>query len=275
MKSTDLPATEVLVVRRDGPVVELVLNRPEALNALDRELVTALRRQLEQLRLAPEVRAVMLSGAGRAFCAGSDLVAMRERPVRAGLGGEERSVARAAEESRLDWAFTTVLELFELGRPTVATLHGAVAGGGLGLALACDFRVAAKSTRLVTAYRALGLPGDWGVTALLPILAGRQAARRLLMRGRTIGADEALALGVVDEVVPDEDLPDAGRALTAELAEGPSCALGEVKRLITGVDLRRHLHDEIQATLRCQDTVDHAEGLAAFFERRPPRFSGR
>jgi enoyl-CoA hydratase/carnithine racemase len=272
---TDLPSTEVLVVRRDGSVAELVLNRPEALNALDRELVTALRQELEHLRHTPDVRAVMLSGAGRAFCAGSDLVAMRERPVRAALSGEERSVARAAEEARLDWAFTAVLELFELARPTVAALHGAVAGGGLGLALACDFRVAASSARIVTAYRALGLPGDWGVTALLPVLAGRQAARRLLMRGATIGADEALALGLVDDVVPDEDLPDAGRALAVELAGGPSCALGEVKRLITGVDLRRHLHDEIQATLRCQETVDHAEGLAAFFERRPPRFSGR
>jgi 2-(1,2-epoxy-1,2-dihydrophenyl)acetyl-CoA isomerase len=273
--SADLPLAEVVVVRRDGPVVELVLNRPEVLNALDRQLVTALRRELGQLRHMPEVRAVMLSGAGRAFCAGSDLVAMRERPVRVQLTGEERSVARAAEEARLEWAFTAVLELFELGRPTVAALHGAVAGGGLGLALACDFRVAARSARLVTAYRALGLPGDWGVTALLPVLAGRQVARRLLMRGATLGAEEALALGLVDEVVPDEDLPDAGRALAVELAGGPSYALGEVKRLITGVDLRRHLHHEIQATLRCQETVDHAEGLAAFFERRPPRFCGR
>lgn len=265
---------EVLQVRRDGPVVDLVLHRPDALNALDGGLVAALIEELDQLRQDPGVRAVTLSGAGRAFCAGSDLRAMRDRPVRSALSGAERSRARQAEESRLRWAFGAVLRLFELPRPTVAALHGAVAGGGLGLALACDFRVAAASTELVTAYRSLGLPGDWGVTALLPALAGPQVARRLLMRGGRVGADEALDLGLIDQVVPDDELAHASRDLAVELAQGPTSALREVKRLLTGFDLRRQLDEEVRATLDCQDTTDHAEGLAAFFGRRGPRFSG-
>lgn len=265
---------DVLLVRRDGSVVDLVLNRPDALNALDQDLVAALIEELDGLRDAPGVRAVTLSGAGRAFCAGSDLVAMRDRPIRAGLSGGERSRARQAEESRLTWAFGAVIRLFELSRPTVAALHGAVAGGGLGLALACDFRVAAASTQLVTAYRSLGLPGDWGVTALLPALAGPQVARRLLMRGGRVGADEALDLGLVDRVVPDDELAHARHELAVELSEGPTLALGEIKRLLTRFDLRRQLQEEIGATLSCQETADHAEGLSAFFERRAPRFSG-
>jgi enoyl-CoA hydratase/carnithine racemase len=272
--SGDRGPDDVLLVSPGGPVVDLVLNRPGALNALDRDLVAALIQELDDLRENPGVRAVTLSGAGRAFCAGSDLVAMRDRPVRAGLSGGERSQARRAEESRLTWAFGAVLRLFEMPRPTVAALHGAVAGGGLGLALACDFRVAATSTQLVTAYRGLALPGDWGVSALLPALAGPQVARRLLMRGGRVGADEALELGLVDQVVPDDELAHARQKLAVELSEGPTVALGAIKRLLTRFDLRRQLHKEIEATLACQETADHAEGLAAFFERRAPRFSG-
>lgn len=271
----DAPELPALGVERHGPVARLVLDRPAALNALDHRLVAELGRALDTLREDRSVRALVLTGAGTSFCAGSDTKAMAARPWRGSLDGLDLDAARAAERARLVGAFATVVQLVDIPVPTVAALRGAVAGGGLALATACDLRIASATTVASTAYARLGLPGDWGLTLLLTELVGRRATRRLLLRGEPVPADRALALGLVDEVVDDEALDDAALALAGELAHGPTAAFREMKRLLRSPGLRERLVEEIDATLRSQETEDHHEGLSSLLDRRPPTFLGR
>jgi 2-(1,2-epoxy-1,2-dihydrophenyl)acetyl-CoA isomerase len=273
MQGDDRPRS-VLAVERHGPVVRVVLDRPAAMNALDPELVAALGQALSELREDPTVRALVLAGAGGNFCAGSDVKAMATRPWRGDLHGAELAAARAAERTRLTDAFAIVVQLAELPSPTVAALRGAVAGGGLALATACDLRVGSTTTRASTAYARLGLPGDWGLTLLLGELLGRQPTRRLLLRGTPVPADEAAAIGLVDELVDDDVLDGHALALAADLAAGPTGAYREMKRLLLAPGLRDRIAAEIDATLRCQETRDHLEGLRSLLDRRPPTFPG-
>lgn len=262
----------VLRIQRQGDMCAIILNRPHALNAIDELLVEELERHLTMVAEDRRIRTVVLSGEGSSFCAGADVKAMLGRPDRSRLQGEELAAARATERTRLTRAFENVVRLLELPQPTVAALHGAVAGAGLALALACDFRVSAANVRMATAYGRLGLPGDWGLTYLLPHVIGTHQARRLLMRGMTIEADTARQLGMVDDVVPDDRLRSAAHSLADSLAEGPVMALGQMKALLRPLDLRSQLSREIEATLRCQETEEHAEGLRAFRARDTPTF---
>jgi enoyl-CoA hydratase/carnithine racemase len=180
------------------------------------------------------------------------------------LEGKELARARTAERNRLSRAFDVVVRLAELPQPTLAGLHGSVAGAGIGLALACDLRIAAESTVFVPAWPALGLPGDWGVTRLLPAKGGDRAARRILIAGERVGAEEALALGLVDAVVPDADLGPA-LAERAEVLAGTSVtAVGATKALLAVPGLRDAVRDEVEATLRCQESAEHSRAVAAF-----------
>jgi len=158
--------------------------------------------------------------------------------------------------------------------PTVAALRGAVAGGGLGLALACDVRVASDTVRMSTAYARIGLPGDWGVTLLLPDLIGRHQASRLLRQATRLKSTECGALGLVDELVDDDTLDQRAMDVAGELAAGPTAAYAETKRLLMLPGLRDHLAQEIEATLRVQETADHNEGLTSLLEHRSPTFHG-
>ena len=256
-------------------MLELTLNRPHVRNALDHDMEAMLETALQHAHDDPAVRAVTLTGAGGAFCAGADLSAMKSRPHRADLPPEDRVRARADERDRLTWAFANVVRLAELPQPTIAALQGPVAGAGIGLAAACDIRIAAASTRFAMAFARVGLPGDWGVTLLLSDLVGRARARQLLLRAAVVDAKEAQGLGLVDEVVPDDHLDDARRTLAAELAAGPSAAYAATKRLTALPGLRDRIRQEIEATLECQETADHAEGVRAFLDKRPPTFTGR
>lgn len=253
----------------------LVLNRPHVRNALDHEVETLLQAALEAARNDHSVRALTLAGAGGAFCAGTDLGAAQSRAFRPDLAEPERSAARTAERARLEWAFANVVRLAEIPVPTVAGLQGPVAGAGIALATACDIRLAAESTRFAMAFARVGLPGDWGVTLLLSDLVGRATARRLLLRAAVLNAHEALALGLVDEVVSDDGFNDALRSLANGLAHGPTSAYAATKRLTALAGLRDRIREEIELTLDCQETADHVEGVSAFLEKRPPRFIGR
>jgi len=252
-------------------VAELVLDRPERLNAIDAQLVEELHAALEELREDSGVGVVVVRGNGRAFCAGSDVRDMARRPQRHLLEGEQLARARTAERNRLTRAFDVVVRLAELPQPTLAGLHGAVAGAGIGLGLACDLRIAAASTVFVPAWPALALPGDWGVTRLLGAKGGDRAARRILIGGERVGAQEARDLGLVDEVVPDADLQEA-LAERAERLTGTSVgAVGATKALIAVPGLRDAVRDEVEATLRCQESVEHSRAVADFAARRSAR----
>lgn len=264
-----------LLVERRRSVLTLTLNRPERLNALNDELERLFEKALDDARDDESVRAVLLTGSGSAFCSGTDLVAMRGRGLRVGLDEVALVEARSRERARLEWAFEIVARLFELSRPTVAALRGPVAGAGIGLAAACDLRLAAPDTVFVAAYGKVGLPGDWGVTFLLPRLVGLPTTRRMLLAGAGLDASAAARAGLVDEIVEDEDVVDRAWSLAAELAQGPTRAFAEMKRLLAPTGLREHLQREIDATLRCQENQDHVEGMAAFRERRSPVFGGR
>jgi enoyl-CoA hydratase/carnithine racemase len=190
---------------------------------------------------------------------------MAQRPQRHLLQGKELASARTAERNRLARAFDVVVRLAEMPQPTLAGLHGSVAGAGIGLALACDLRIAAASTVFVPAWPALALPGDWGVTRLLPAKAGDRAARRLLIGGERIGAQDALAHGLVDVVVPDGDLPEALAERARRLAAGSFVpAVGATKDLLAVPGLRDAVRDEVEATLRCQESAEHAAAVRRF-----------
>jgi len=258
-----------LVRNRADRVAELVLDRPDRLNAIDARLVEDLHAALEELREDTGVGVVVVRGNGRAFCAGSDVRDMAQRPQRHLLEGKELAGARTAERNRLARAFDVVVRLAEMPQPTLAGLHGSVAGAGIGLALACDLRIAAASTVFVPAWPALALPGDWGVTRLLPAKGGDRAARRILIAGERVGAEEALALGLVDAVVPDADLGAVLAERAGALAGTSVTAVGATKALLAVPGLRDAVREEVEATLRCQESTEHSRAVAAFAASGP------
>ena len=178
----DASTSAVLMTHADG-VLHIELNRPERLNALDAESVERIRDGLIAVGDEPSVGAVVISGRGRAFCAGRDLRTLHAIPDRRSMSVQDRAAARRDEHDRLLNGFTVVTLLRTVGVPCIAALHGAVAGAGLGIALACDLRVVATDTTLVSAYGRIGLPGDWGVTRMLPRVVGDALARRMLFTG--------------------------------------------------------------------------------------------
>jgi 2-(1,2-epoxy-1,2-dihydrophenyl)acetyl-CoA isomerase len=259
-----------LVLRTDGHVAHLVLNRPQRLNAIDVGLVETFHATLAQLRGRSDLSAVTLTGAGRAFCAGADVKSMAGRPARHLLEGDELERARSEERRRLRRAFSVTVGLAELPQATVAGLHGSVAGAGIALALACDWRVAAESTVFVPGFAQLALPGDWGISWLARRKVGEAAARRLLLAGERIDADEALRVGMVDQVVPDEDLHGALAQQLAAFSDAAPTAIAAAKGLLRPRGLRRAIRREIAATLGCQETPAHATAVADFRLRNGP-----
>ena len=256
----------VLLLSDDGPVRTLTLNRPEARNALTVEILRALRATIAQAVDNPDVRSVVLTGAGKGFCAGADVKAWTEQ-------GPE-----ADDDPWISEAHALAVELASAPLPTVALLNGAAVGAGLDLALACDFRVAADVARFACAYTWLGYPPDVGGTWLLPRIVGVEQAKRFVYTGEFWDADTALARGLVGEVVPLKHLAARGAELGAELAAGPTIAIGQAKRLLDDSP-RRSFVDQLEAEraagLVCARTDDHHEALAAAAERRQPLFRGR
>lgn len=252
----------------DGAVRTLTLNRPEVRNALDTELLAGLLSELRDAAADPEVRCLVLTGAGKGFCAGADVKAWVE----------EGPEADAGPSPWVELAHALVTELAAAPLPTVALLNGAAVGAGLDLALACDFRIAAAEARFACAYTWLAYPPDAGGTWLLPRVIGLERAKRFVYTGELWDAETALANGLVSRVVPLPDLTAAGAALAAELASGPTVAIGHAKRLLDSSHSRtlpEQLREEAAAGQACSRTDDHREALAAAAERREPRFRGR
>lgn len=258
--------TEILRTDVRGPVAVLTLNRPEVLNAIGTATVDRLREALDEVRADERVRALVLAGAGRAFCAGADLAEIETCTTAQQFG---------AFVTRLSGVFA-LIEAFP--KPSVAALHGFAFGGGLELALACDLRVAERGTRLGLPEMKLGvLPGAGG-TQRLPRLAPPAIAKQMILTGEPIDAERAWAVGMINEVAePGEGLA-AAEALAGRVARGAPLALASGKRLIDDgltMDLQAAIRYEREAVAVLFGTEDRLEGLKAFRDRRQADFRGR
>jgi 2-(1,2-epoxy-1,2-dihydrophenyl)acetyl-CoA isomerase len=262
--------TQELLEHRDNGVLTLTLNRPERLNALTVEMTEALLAALRVAAVDTKVRAVVLTGAGRAFCAGGDVKAMAEDDA-ARYTLEERSqlLREHMECSRL---------LHEMPKPTIAIARGAVAGAGLSLALACDIVIAGDTLKLTSAFAKVGLSGDFGSTYFLTKLLGPRA-REFALLSPVLKADEALRMGLVSRVLPDAELDAQGHAVARGLADGPTITLGHIKANLNfaeqGATLAQALDHEAIRHIRCGMTEDHQEAARAFVEKRKPQFNNR
>ena len=261
--STDGPVR----TQQFGSVREIRIDRPDRLNALDVPSFRALREQLQLAALEPEVRAVLLTGAGRAFCAGGDVATMEEHLDRGGL---PRLFHELTGEQEL-----SVREILGMPKPVVAALPGVAAGGGLSLALAADWRIASPEALLVPAFPSLGAVPDGGLTYFLPHFLGIGLAQEMLFTRARIPADRARELGLVHEVVPADQLGPRARQRAEELARGPVFAYGWMKRLMVSAFSRTL---ESQLALERQGAVEAAlhselpEGIRAFRAKRAPNF---
>ncbi len=258
------PGSDILVEVAAG-VALITLNRPDALNALTIPMKERLLAALEGVASDAAVRAVVLTGAGRAFCAGQDL---RERlaPGAPSLGEE------------LERRYNPIVRAIRgLPQPVIAAVNGVAAGAGASLAFACDLRIAAERASFVLAFGRLGLVPDSGATWSLPRLVGAARAAEMALLGDPVPAADALRIGLVSQVVPDGELASAASAMAARIAALAPGAASATKRLLAAAferDLDAALVAEAEAQERAGASPDHAEGLAAFVEKRPPRFTG-
>ena len=262
--------SDLLEVVKDGVAV-LTLNRPERLNAMSRPMLDALLEALPRLADDAAVGAVVLAGAGRGFCAGGDVKAMAEGQELGGDTLEEKAQALRGRMEVSRW-------LHELPKPTIAMVRGAAAGAGLSLAMACDLRIAGDSARFGTAFARVGYSGDFGGSFFLTQLVGTAKARELYLTADLVDAQQALALGLVNRVVPDARLEEETLALAGRIARGPRIAYRYMKRNLNAAEsgtLKDLLDLEAWHHTRCGMTEDHREAARAFVEKREPVFRGR
>jgi 2-(1,2-epoxy-1,2-dihydrophenyl)acetyl-CoA isomerase len=265
----------LLAERRDG-VLHLTLNQPDKLNALSDQMIAGLLEELGRAAHDSEVRCVLLSGAGRGFCSGGDVSRMRDRNEGGGGNGVEQTVEQRMAGLRR--AEEVSLMLHELPKPTIAAINGAAAGAGLSIALACDLRIAADSARLITAFARVGFSGDFGGTWLMTRLVGPARAKEFYFLADPIEANQALALGLVNRVVPAASLMAEAGALAKRIASGPVIAYGYMKANINAAltaDFRTLLDREAVGQTLTGRTEDHKEAVKAFLEKRQPTFKGR
>ena len=255
--------TEGLDVRTEAAVLRLTLDRPERYNALTAAMADRLAEELERAGGRDDVRVVLLTGTGAAFCAGADV---------AGEDAHERF-----DVTSLDRANRLVRAVVRLDKPVVAAINGVAAGVGCSLALACDVVVAAESARFLLAFTRIGLMPDAGATATLAAAVGRPRAMRMALLGEELAAREAHHAGLVGVVAPDEELAGTVDDLVGGLAAGPPLAYAATKKAVNAATLP-HLEDALQRERTGQTvllgTADAAEGMRAFGEKRPPGFRG-
>ena len=257
----------------DGVAV-LTMNRPERRNALSGEMLAGLRAALADCETASDVRCVVLTGAGGAFCAGGDVKGMAEG---SGRGAAALTFDERVHGQRLDQRATSGV-LYHMPKPTIAVLGGPAAGAGMSLALACDLRVAVAGTMLTTAFAKVGFSGDFGGTWFLTRLVGAGKAKELYFLSERLDVADAAALGIVNKVLPAEEFEAGWRALAQQLASGPSIAYRYIKdninRAVDG-ELVECMDQEVTYHQHCGQTEDHLEASKAFVEKRTPTFHGR
>lgn len=266
----DTGTDELLCAVRERVAV-ITLNRPQARNALSDRLTPALRTMIRQCGENPGVNALLITGAGAAFCAGGDVKGMGGSTPQPPRSFDER-VALLQERQR-----TLTGALAALRKPTVAALPGPAVGAGLALALACDIRIAAHSAFVSTGYMRVGLSGDYGIAWLLTRLVGTARARELMFFSEKIDAARCEAIGLVNRVVPDERLREEAFAMARSLAAGPAVALRHMKSNLDealALDFATALDHEAERLVRSTATADHKEAVRAFIEKRKPIFNG-
>ena len=254
----------------DG-VATLTMNRPDRRNALSNEMMTDFLEALPRLAEDPDVGAVVISGSGNAFCAGGDVKAMAE-----GTEFKENTLEGKARKLRSDMEVSGWLH--RMPKPTIAMVPGAAAGAGLSIALACDLRVASESSKFTTAFGKVGYSGDFGGSYFLTRLVGTAKARELYFTSALLKAPEALNLGIVNRVVPDEDLQTEVMELARQMASGPQIALSYMKKNLNAAEtgtLSDVFDLEAWHHTRCGLTEDHKEATKAFVEKRTPIFRNR
>jgi 2-(1,2-epoxy-1,2-dihydrophenyl)acetyl-CoA isomerase len=252
----------------DGAVATITLNRPAARNALTAEMKEALHAALRRCGSDAAVRAVLLTGAGQAFCAGQDL---REHASLLESGGAPTETVRLHYNP-------IITEIISMPKPVIAAVNGAAAGAGAGLACACDFRIAARSASLLMAFARVGLGPDSGTSWTLQRLAGPGVAAELLMLAEPVTAERALALGLVTSVVADDELAAVAGELAARLAAGPTVAYGAIKEGLAFAathGLADSLDKEAQMQALCGASEDHRSATLAFLRKEQPTFLGR
>ena len=260
-----------LTIETVGAVDIVSLDRPERLNALTTGMIGGLTGYFRAAVDRPDTRVIMLRGEGRAFCAGIDLERENEGTIRDGIPAMYR-----VQESLSD----LVLAMRRCPQPIIALVHGAAAGGGFALALACDVRLATAGARFIPSFVKIGLSaGDCGLSYFLPRLVGRAAAAQIMLAGQTVDAARALGLGLVAELVEEDRLPDAGIALANEMLAASPMGLRMTKDLINlnadAPSLEAALALENRTQVLLGQTDDLREGVAAFLEKRPPDYRGR
>ncbi len=264
-------ATEVLYEVSDA-IATITLNRPERMNAISGPMLTLLGEYLLKADADPKVRVVILTGSGRAFCVGLDLV---DATQGSGIGSNSQAQNISVN---LDLRNAPPTVLFNLDKPTICALNGAAAGYGLDTALGCDIRIMGESSKLAAAFVKRGVVPESGGTWLLPRLIGWSKAAELIFTGRTLSAADSLALGLASEVVPDLDLMTRARAIAAEIAANAPLAVQSAKRLMRmGMEetFNDHVHHVYLQFLQLVRTQDFREGMTSFLEKRPADFKGR
>ncbi len=258
-----------VLVEREGGVAIITLNRPERLNAFDVAMHTGLAAALDEIERDPTCRAILLTGAGRGFCAGQDL-----NDRRAAAGGERVDLGES-----LGTHFNPLVKRLRAAKvPTVCAVNGVAAGAGASLALHCDIVLAARSAKFIFAFSKIGLIPDSGGTWLLPRLIGEARARALAMLAEPVGAGQAEDWGMIWRAVDDRELMGEARALAGRLAGEPTLAhvaLRQAMEAAASNSLDEQLEHERAAQRRLGFSPDYAEGVAAFLEKRAPRFTGR
>lgn len=257
--------TEHLLFNQKDKVLSITLNRPESLNAFSPEMILGITRALRDAQQNPEIRTIVLSGAGRSFSAGGDVKTM----------GQATSSEVYEHIGRLNQC---ILTMKETEKPIIAAVHGFAAGAGFNLALACDLIVAADDSKFALSFSQVGLISDGGGSYFVPRLIGPHLAKQFFFSGEPILAERLFQLGVINYMVPLENLKDETLKIAEKLANGPGKALGMIKKLVDHsfhATLEEILEQERITQTLMVTTNDHQEGIAAFKEKRKPNFRGK